>query len=44
MPSLKSLLFGDHAFDDCHRVAFESEWIEEGMMTRFAYIDFYSTW
>ena len=36
MPSLKSLLFGDRAFDDCHHVVFESEWIEERMMTRLA--------
>ena len=44
MPSLKSLLFGNDAFQDCSRVVFESEWLEERMMTRLAWIDFYSTW
>ena len=44
MPSLKSLLFGVAAFCACSRAVFESEWIEEGMMTRLAWIDFHSTW
>ena len=36
MSSLKSLLFGDCAFQYCSRAVFESEWFEERMMTRFA--------
>ena len=34
MPSLKSLLFGNRAFDDCSRVVFESEWIGEKCFTK----------
>ena len=36
MPSLKSVLFGRGAFDDCSRAVFESEWYEEKMMNRLA--------
>ena len=35
MSSLKSLLFGDGAFQHCSRVVFESEWFEERMISRF---------
>ena len=36
MPKLKTLLLGGNAFDDCSRVVFESEWLEERMMNRLA--------
>ena len=36
MSSLKSLLFGDCAFQYCSRVVFESEWFEQRLMNRLA--------
>ena len=43
MPKLKSLYFGTHAFNECSRVVFESEWFEERVITRFAWTDIHST-
>ena len=39
MPSLKSLLFGKFAFNQCSRAVFESEWYEKRMMTRVAFFE-----
>ena len=41
MPSLKSALFGNRAFENCSHVVFESEWLEKRMMNRFARIEVY---
>mgnify|MGYP006875288721 CR=1 FL=1 len=39
MPSLKSLLFGKFAFNQCSHIVLESEWFEERMMNRLAFIE-----
>ena len=44
MPSLKSLLFGGGAFQDCSRAVFKSEWLEERMMNRHAQFEITSVW
>ena len=42
MPSLKSLIIGRCAFDECSRVVFESDWLWCEWLTRLAWIDFHS--
>ena len=42
MPSLKSLVFGKGAFEECSRVVFESEWLWCEWLTRLAWIDIHS--